>query len=64
MSRSLLTLLFALLVCVCISFFGENYIASNFAYYYDILISIGVNIILAVVIMIINGSNHPHPQYQ
>src|ERR1700761_9667882 len=55
MSRSLLTLLFALLVCVCISFFGENYIASNFAYYYDILISIGVNIVLATSLNLVNG---------
>ena len=47
MSRSLLSLTFALLVCVGISFFGENFLAANFAYYYDILISIGVNIILA-----------------
>src|SRR6202451_867582 len=55
MSRSLLILVFALLVCVCISFFGENYIASNFAYYYDILISIGVNIILATSLNLVNG---------
>src|SRR5580698_5996506 len=55
MSRSLLILLFALLVCACVSFFGENYIASNFAYYYDILISIGVNIILATSLNLVNG---------
>ena len=55
MSRSLLSLLFALVVCVGISFFGENLIASNFAYYYDILISIGVNIILATSLNLVNG---------
>src|ERR1700731_2945126 len=55
MSRSLLSLMAALLVCVGISFFGENFIASNFAYYYDILISIGVNIILATSLNLVNG---------
>src|ERR1700759_1400252 len=55
MSRSLLTLLSALLVCLGFSFFGENFIASNFAYYYDILISIGVNITLATSLNLVNG---------
>src|SRR5271155_6128202 len=55
MSRSLLSLTFALLVCVGISFFGENFLAANFAYYYDILISIGVNIILATSLNLVNG---------
>jgi branched-chain amino acid transport system permease protein len=55
MSRSLLSLVFALFVCACISFFAENFIATNFAYYYDILISIGVNIILATSLNLVNG---------
>jgi ABC-type branched-subunit amino acid transport system permease subunit len=55
MSRSLLSLTFALMVCVGISFFGENFLAANFAYYYDILISIGVNIILATSLNLVNG---------
>src|ERR1700759_403354 len=55
MSRSLLILLLALLVCAGLSFFGENFIATNYAYYYDILISIGVNIVLATSLNLVNG---------
>src|SRR6202035_5242757 len=55
MSRSLLSLMAALLVCVGISFFGENFIASSFAYYYDILILVGINIILATSLNLVNG---------
>src|SRR6201997_4984248 len=55
MSRSLLILLLALVACVCVSFFGENFIASNYAYYYDVLISIGINIVLATSLNLVNG---------
>src|ERR1700676_4431501 len=55
MSRSLLSPALALAICVAISFFGENFIATNYAYYYDILISIGVNIILATSLNLVNG---------
>lgn len=55
MSRSLLSLIFALAACVCVSLFGENFIASNYAYYYDILISIGINTILATSLNLVNG---------
>lgn len=55
MSRSLLILLFALVACFCLSFFGENFIASNYAYYYDVLISIGINIVLATSLNLVNG---------
>jgi branched-chain amino acid transport system permease protein len=55
MSRSLLYLAIALAVCLCVSLFGEGYLAANFAYYYDILISIGVNITLATSLNLVNG---------
>jgi len=55
MSRSLLKLTIALAVCLCVSLFAEGYIAANLAYYYDILISIGVNTILATSLNLVNG---------
>src|ERR1700757_2417189 len=55
MSRSLLKLTVALAVCLCVSLFGESFIASNQAYYYDILINIGINIILATSLNLVNG---------
>jgi branched-chain amino acid transport system permease protein len=55
MSRALLVLVVALLVCLSVSLFGENFIASRFAYYYDILITIGVNVILATSLNLVNG---------
>src|ERR1700740_3120294 len=55
MSRSLLILVLALVACVCVSFFGEKFIASNYAYYYDVLISIGVNTVLATSLNLVNG---------
>ena len=55
MSRGPLSLMFALVVCLGVSFFGENFIASNFAYYYDILITIGINVILATSLNLVNG---------
>lgn len=55
MSRGPLSLIAALAVCLVVSLFGENFIASNFAYYYDILITIGINVILATSLNLVNG---------
>src|SRR6201987_4443156 len=55
MSRALLILFAALLVCLSVSIFGENFIASRYAYYYDVLISIGINIVLATSLNLVNG---------
>jgi branched-chain amino acid transport system permease protein len=55
MSRGPWSLIVALLVCLAVSLFGENFIASNFAYYYDILITIGINIVLATSLNLVNG---------
>jgi len=55
MSRALLILFAALLVCLSVSIFGENFIASRYAYYYDILITIGINVILAASLNLVNG---------
>src|ERR1700747_31833 len=55
MSRALLILFAALLVCLSVSIFGENFIASRYAYYYDILITIGINVILATSLNLVNG---------
>jgi len=55
MSRALLVLVAALLVCLSVSLFGENLIASRYAYYYDILITIGINVILATSLNLVNG---------
>jgi len=55
MSRGPLSLILALAVCLVVSLFGENFIASKFAYYYDILITIGINIILATSLNLVNG---------
>ena len=54
MSRALLILFAALLVCLSVSIFGENFIASRYAYYYDILITIGINVILAASLNLVN----------
>src|ERR1700693_3757193 len=55
MSRGPLSLMVGLVVCLGVSLFGENFIASNFAYYYDILITIGINIVLATSLNLVNG---------
>ena len=55
MSRALLILFAALLVCLSVSIFGENFIASRYAYYYDVLITIGINVILATSLNLVNG---------
>src|SRR6266446_2140176 len=55
MSRALLLLIAALLGCLSVSLFGESFIAVRYAYYYDILITIGVNVILATSLNLVNG---------
>jgi branched-chain amino acid transport system permease protein len=55
MSRALLLLIAALLVCLCLSLFGESFIVLRYAYYYDILITIGINVILATSLNLVNG---------
>ena len=55
MSRALLVLVAALLVCLSVSLFGESFIAYQYAYYYDILITIGINVILATSLNLVNG---------
>jgi len=55
MSRALLILGAGLLGCLSVSLFGERFIASHYAYYYDILITIGINVILATSLNLVNG---------
>jgi branched-chain amino acid transport system permease protein len=55
MSRALVVLVTALLVCLSVSLFGESFIAYQYAYYYDILITIGINVILATSLNLVNG---------
>jgi branched-chain amino acid transport system permease protein len=55
MSRSRLILVGYLLGCLLVSLFAEGYISTRLAYYYDILITIGINIILAVSLNLVNG---------
>ena len=55
MSRALLLLIAALLVCLSVSVVGESFIALRYAYYYDILITIGINVVLATSLNLVNG---------
>lgn len=55
MSRRLICLTLLLVICVCVSLFAEKQIAANFGYYYDILMSIGINIVLATSLNLVNG---------
>ena len=55
MRRSRILLFGYLLVCLLVSLFAENYISTRLAYYYDILITIGINVILAVSLNLVNG---------
>jgi branched-chain amino acid transport system permease protein len=41
--------------CILLSLLAERYLATRLAYYYDILISIGINVILAVSLNLVNG---------
>ena len=55
MRRSRLLLFGYLLVCLLVSLFAEDYFSTRLAYYYDILITIGINVILAVSLNLVNG---------
>jgi branched-chain amino acid transport system permease protein len=55
MSRARLTLGGFLLFLLVVSLIVEGVLASTFAYYYDILITIGINVILAVSLNLVNG---------
>jgi branched-chain amino acid transport system permease protein len=55
MSRALLILIAALLACLFVSLFCESFIALRYAYYYDILITIGINVVLATSLNLVNG---------
>src|SRR6516162_9328937 len=55
MSRALLILAAGLLICLLFSWLAEGFIASRYAYYYDILITIGINVILASSLNLVNG---------
>lgn len=55
MSRSRIILFWYLLACLLVSVFAEGYISTRLAYYYDILITIGINITLAVSLNLVNG---------
>lgn len=55
MSRARLILIISLVVFFFGSVFGDSFKSSVFAYNYDILMTIGVNIILAVSLNLVNG---------
>src|SRR6202012_4860425 len=55
MSRARAILGIFLLFLFLFALFGERPLAANQAYYYDILISIGINIVLAVSLNLVNG---------
>jgi branched-chain amino acid transport system permease protein len=55
MSRARAILGIFLLFLFLFALFGERPLAANLAYYYDILINIGINIILAVSLNLVNG---------
>src|SRR3954451_14328188 len=55
MSRARLSLGLFLLVLLIVSLTTEGYLATTLAYYYDILITIGINVILAVSLNLVNG---------
>jgi branched-chain amino acid transport system permease protein len=55
MSHARLTLIGFWICLLVFSWFAEGYISNAFAYEYDVLINIGVNIILAVSLNLVNG---------
>jgi branched-chain amino acid transport system permease protein len=55
MSKARLLLGFFLAGLLAFSLFGESLVMTRFAYYYDICINIGINIILAVSLNLVNG---------
>jgi branched-chain amino acid transport system permease protein len=55
MSKARLLLGVSLAALLLFSLFGEALVETRYAYYYDILINIGINIILAVSLNLVNG---------
>jgi branched-chain amino acid transport system permease protein len=55
MSKARLLLGVSLAALLVFSFFGESLVVTRHAYYYDIFINIGINIILAVSLNLVNG---------
>src|SRR5215468_2115534 len=55
MSRARVFLGVFLVFLFLFALFGEHRFSTQFAYYYDILINIGINIILAVSLNLVNG---------
>ncbi len=55
MSKARLLLGISLAALLVFSFFGESLVVIRYAYYYDIFINIGINIILAVSLNLVNG---------
>jgi branched-chain amino acid transport system permease protein len=55
MSKARLLLGVSLAALLLFSLFGEALVENRYAYYYDILINIGINIILAVSLNLVNG---------
>ncbi|HXL26683.1 MAG TPA: hypothetical protein VN952_08370, partial [Chthoniobacterales bacterium] len=55
MSKARLLLGVSLAALLVFSFFGESLVVTRYAYYYDIFINIGINIILAVSLNLVNG---------
>jgi branched-chain amino acid transport system permease protein len=55
MSKARLLLGISLAALLVFSLFGEQLVEIHYAYYYDILINIGINIILAVSLNLVNG---------
>src|SRR6201993_600145 len=55
MSKARLLLGISLAALLLFSLFGESLVITRYAYYYDIFINIGINIILAVSLNLVNG---------
>jgi branched-chain amino acid transport system permease protein len=55
MSKARLLLGISLAALLVFSLFGESLVVTRYAYYYDIFINIGINIILAVSLNLVNG---------
>jgi branched-chain amino acid transport system permease protein len=55
MSKARLLLGLSLVALLVFSLFGESLVVTRYAYYYDIFINIGINIILAVSLNLVNG---------
>jgi branched-chain amino acid transport system permease protein len=55
MSKARLFLGLSLAALFIFGLFGESFVITHYAYYYDILINIGINIILAVSLNLVNG---------